>query len=198
MFAGHGSGSTLRRFDTSDFPLANAVLIRISPQSPFLRSKAPLMLIEIERKFLVAEPAWQNLYTSRERLRDGLIAATEGLKVRVRLYENRATLAVKTKQVGFTRAEYEYEIPMDEGEQLLALHCGNTKLVKTRYYVPYRGFTWEVDVYEEILSGVILAEVELSRADVDLPLPPWIGREVTGEPEYKKINMLKARLAPTA
>lgn len=156
------------------------------------------MLIEIERKFLVADDSWRKLYTRCERLRDGLIAATDGLKVRVRLYENHATLAVKTKQVGFTRAEYEYEIPMDEAEQLLALHCGITKLVKMRYYIPYRGFTWEVDVYEEILSGVILAEVELSRADIDVPLPTWIGREVTGELEYKKINMLKARLAQSA
>ncbi|MEN6541797.1 CYTH domain-containing protein [Parvibaculum sp.] len=156
------------------------------------------MLIEIERKFLVADPAWQNLYTSRERLRDGLLASTDGLKVRVRLYENRATLAVKTKQVGFTRAEYEYEIPMEEAEQLLALYCGDTKLAKTRYYVPYRGFTWEVDVYEGVLSGIILAEVELKHADVDVPLPAWIGREVTGEPEYKKINMLRARYSPAS
>lgn len=156
------------------------------------------MLIEIERKFLVANSSWKSLYTSCERLRDGLLASNEGLKVRVRRYEDRATLAVKTKQVGFTRAEYEYEIPIEEAEQLLALYCGDTKLTKTRYYVPYQGFTWEVDVYEGVLSGTILAEVELKHADVDVPLPAWLGREVTGDPEYKKINMLRARLAPTS
>ena len=156
------------------------------------------MLIEIERKFLVANSSWKSLYTSCERLRDGLLASNDGLKVRVRRYEDRATLAVKTKQVGFTRAEYEYEIPIEEAEQLLALYCGDTKLAKTRYYVPYQGFTWEVDVYEGVLSGTILAEVELKHADVDVPLPAWLGREVTGDPEYKKINMLRARLAPTS
>ena len=62
-------------------------------------------------------------------------------------------------------------------------------LEKIRHYVPYQGFVWEVDVYEGILSGMILAEVELENADIRVPLPRWIGSEVTGDPEYKKINM---------
>lgn len=43
-----------------------------------------------------------------------------------------------------------------------------------------------------------LAEVELPRQDIDVPLPPWIGAEVTGQPDYKKINLQKARLAARA
>jgi adenylate cyclase len=41
---------------------------------------------------------------------------------------------------------------------------------------------------------MILAEVELENADIEVPLPRWIGREVTGDPEYKKINMQKRAL----
>ena len=49
-----------------------------------------------------------------------------------------------------------------------------------------------------VADGVVMAEVELPREDIDLPLPPWIGREVTGNPDYKKINLQKARLAARA
>ena len=42
-----------------------------------------------------------------------------------------------------------------------------------------------------------LAEVELPREDIDPP-PPWVGREVTGNPDYRKINLQKARLAARA
>ena len=43
-----------------------------------------------------------------------------------------------------------------------------------------------------------LAEVELPREGIDVPLPPWVGAEVTGQPDYKKINLQKARLAERA
>ncbi|HXR35774.1 MAG TPA: CYTH domain-containing protein [Candidatus Binataceae bacterium] len=152
------------------------------------------MPIEIERKFLVADEGWRKLYTKSARLRDGLIATSNDCKVRVRMYERRATITIKTKRAGSKRSEFEYEIPVEDAEELISFHCGENVLAKTRYYVPHQGFTWEVDVYEGILSGVILAEIELESADIKVPAPHWIGREVTDDPQYKKINMHKARL----
>jgi CYTH domain-containing protein len=151
------------------------------------------MAVEIERKFLVADESWRAACVGSERLRDGLIAASDDRKVRVRIYENRATLTVKTGLEGRTRGEFEYEIPMKDAEELLASHCSDNILTKTRYRAPYQGFTWEIDVYDGILSGVVLAEVELQDANAAVPLPDWIGREVTGDPRYRKINMLNAR-----
>lgn len=152
------------------------------------------MATEIERKFLVVNDRWREHCTRRQRIRDGLVAATADRKVRVRICGTRATIAIKAKREGFTDAEYEYEIPISDAEELLASHCGPHLLTKVRHDVPYRGFTWQVDVYEGILAGVILAEVELPRADIDVPLPDWIGKEVTGQPDYRKINMQQARL----
>jgi CYTH domain-containing protein len=40
-----------------------------------------------------------------------------------------------------------------------------------------------------ILQGVIIAEIELKQESQELILPRWIGKEVTGDPFYKKINM---------
>lgn len=68
-------------------------------------------------------------------------------------------------------------------------------LVKTRYFVLEDDFTFEVDVYEGLLDGVVLAEAELSWPGQVFPRPSWLGEEVTGRPEYKKANMLRAKLA---
>ena len=156
------------------------------------------MAIEIERKFLLTGDGWRKLSVRQERLRDGLLATTADRKVRVRIYGARATLTVKAKAGSFHNAEYEYEIPVADAEELLARHCDGNLLTKTRHYVPYEGFMWEIDVYEGLLAGVVLAEVELPREGIDVPLPPWIGAEVTGQPDYKKINLQKARLAERA
>ena len=53
---------------------------------------------------------------------------------------------------------------------------------------------WHIDVYEGILNGVVLAEVELQQANQKLDLPSWIGEEVTGDLRYRKINMLTQRI----
>jgi len=77
----------------------------------------------------------------------------------------------------------------------MAHHCLRTGLVKTRYFVPYGGHTWQIDVYAGILAGIVLAEVELPSESTEVAAPPWVGREVTGDPAYKKFNMVNARLA---
>ncbi len=69
------------------------------------------MAIEIERKFLVVSERWREHVTGKVALRDGLIARDVYKKVRVRSYGDRATLTVKSRQVGMTRDEFEYEIP---------------------------------------------------------------------------------------
>jgi adenylate cyclase len=152
------------------------------------------MPLEIERKFLVKDASWREQCTKCERLRDGLVAVSDSLKVRVRLYDDRATLAIKTKRVGAVRHEFEYEIPRSDAEKLLAEHCGYRKLEKTRHHLKHEGFRWIVDVYEGILKGVTIAEVELERPDVHVPLPKWVGREVTNDPRYTKLAMLLSEM----
>jgi adenylate cyclase len=153
------------------------------------------MAVEIERKFLVRDESWRALFTRKQEIRDGLIAVANGRKVRVRICDQRATLAVKSKTESLANAEFEYEIPQADAEELMAHHCLHAELAKTRYVVPYGQLTWQVDIYKGMLAGVILAEVELPSETAELSLPDWVGREVTGNPDYKKINMVNARVA---
>ena len=110
------------------------------------------MAREIERKFLVSDQSWRELCTKSEQLRDGLVAISNERKVRVRIYESRATITVKTRGTGAAREEFEYVIPVEDARELITNHCDGNVLDKIRHYVPYQGFIWEVDVYEGILS----------------------------------------------
>jgi adenylate cyclase len=72
---------------------------------------------------------------------------------------------------------------------------GGNVLDKIPHFVSYAGNTWQIDVYEGLLEGIVLAEIELTDADQKLTLPDWIGEEVPADPTYRKINMLAARFA---
>jgi CYTH domain-containing protein len=145
--------------------------------------------IEIERKFLVASDEWRLSAVRNVSIRDGLIAAYEGRKVRVRISGDIATIAIKGPRTGIVRPEFEYEIPIADAERMLSTVCGDQTLEKQRFFVEDAGVTWHVDVYGGILQGVVIAEIELKQEIHELILPPWVGREVTGDPFYKKINM---------
>lgn len=151
------------------------------------------MALEIERKFLLRDESWRAHCARQHEIRDGLIAVAVGRKVRVRISDRKATLTVKTKTESLANHEFEYEIPLRDAEELLAHHCLREPLSKTRYVISHGQHVWHVDVYKGILEGVVLAEVELPSETACLTFPPWIGREVTGNPDYKKTNMVNKR-----
>ena len=96
-------------------------------------------------------------------IRDDLIAAYEGRKVRVRISGDIATVAIKGQRTGIVRPEFEYEIPIADAERMLSTVCRDDTLEKQRFFVEDTGATWHVDVYGGILQGVVIAEIELER-----------------------------------
>jgi CYTH domain-containing protein len=152
------------------------------------------MAIETERKFLTVSTDWKKNCVKTISLRDGLIASVNGRKVRVRIANQQAFLTVKGARNGYSRDEFEYEIPMLDAERLLELHCEGRIVTKTRHLVEEDGFMFEVDVYDGLLEGVTIAEAELSTPEQCFPRPSWLGEEVTGREEFRKINMLRDRL----
>ncbi|MGU3537961.1 CYTH domain-containing protein [Methylobacterium sp. A54F] len=149
------------------------------------------MRFEVERKFLVAHEGWRGEVASTRRLTDGLVGHFASGKVRVRLDEERAWLTVKGNRTGLARAEFEYEIPRGDAEQMLSLVCETCLIQRTRHCVPHGGLTWEVDVYDGTLAGMVLAEVELDHEAQAVTLPDWIGHEVTCDPRFSQSTMLR-------
>jgi adenylate cyclase len=151
------------------------------------------MPLEIERKFLLANDGWKRCVVRRIRIRDGLIASNNGNKARVRISDATAMITLKSRKRGAIRTEFEYAIPCSDAEEILRTMCDGNVLDKVRHVVQRADMLWHVDVYEGILDGVVLAEIELRDADQKIELPDWIGREVTGDPGYRKVNMLAQR-----
>lgn len=150
---------------------------------------------EIERKFLVAGEAWRDATTGPGTpMRQGYLAAggPGQASVRIRLAGGRGLLTVKGPG-GKVRAEFEYAIPPADAEAMLALsHLA--VLSKTRWEILHEGHLWTVDEFHapEALAGLILAEVELESEEVDPPLPPWLGAEVTDDPRYSNAALAAA------
>ena len=151
------------------------------------------MAKEIERKFLVAGAGWRAQATGSRALRQGYLAQTERLAIRVRILdEAEAYLTFKSALPGTTRAEFEYPIPLDDARELLALAEGLV-IEKRRHLVPLGGLTWEVDVFAGAHAGLVLAEIELPAEDTPFARPDWLGREVTGERRYYNASLALER-----
>jgi len=142
------------------------------------------MGIEIERKFLVSAQTWRSLVTSASELAQGYLSTTPERTVRVRRAANQAWLTIKGKASGAQRCEYEYPIPVNDATELLEHLCLQPIIEKVRYQVPWGDLYWEIDEFRGASAGLILAEIELPRADYPLTLPPWIGTEVTHDYRY--------------
>lgn len=150
------------------------------------------MGVEIERKFLVISDTWRDHATAGRKIRQGYLAR-DGNTVRVRRTEDRGVLTVKGPRSGLSRREHEYEIPLAEADQLLAHLCLRPLIDKTRFEVVVADHVWEVDVYDGVHHGLVLAEIELDAEDELFVRPIWLGAEVTGDPRYGFQGLSRSR-----
>lgn len=149
------------------------------------------MGIEIERKFLLKDDSYLDL-AKGIRCRQGYIFSDQNKTVRVRTMDAHGFLTIKGATATLAKMEYEYEIPLTDAEELLDTLCQKPLIEKTRYKIPFEGFTWEVDHFFGENEGLVIAEIELEAENQPFTKPDWIGKEVTGDPRY-----FNARLAVT-
>jgi adenylate cyclase len=143
-------------------------------------------MIEVERKFLVHSDKLPSLvYTKRHFIEAGYFTK-DNVAIRVTCSSDKSKVCFKGPG-GEAREEYEYEIPHADAKSLLKL--SPTYLQKIRYF--YEG--WEIDcifiersVWLEDGKVIWMAEWEEHEGKLACPnpLPEWIGKEVTGMPEY--------------
>lgn len=145
---------------------------------------------EIERKFLVVGDAWRET-AQGEVICQGYIPTQDARTVRVRRVGDRAYLTLKGPAVGLVRPEFEYPIPVDDAQTILDTLCQPPLIEKTRYRLPQGDIVWEIDEFWGDNQGLIMAEVELTRADQVVDLPEWIGVEVSGDSRYHNSNLAR-------
>jgi adenylate cyclase len=169
------------------------------------------MALEIERRFLVVGEAWRPLVRSRSWLRQGYLSrAGDDLTLRVRLRQldpdgrSEAWLTLKAPPPGvtapppgaaeaLTRLEFEYPIPLADGEALLALT--ERQVCKWRHDLELPGGDWVLDVFAGANAPLVVAEVELAAADQELAVPVWCGRELSGRQELSNAALALRPLA---
>jgi CYTH domain-containing protein len=149
-------------------------------------SPQPEQRVEIERKFVPAEPPAGLGDHPRTRIEQGYVAIEpNGTEVRVRRRGAATTLTIKSAP-GLVRVEEEIDIDDRRFASLWDLSAGR-RIAKTRYLVPVGdGLTAEVDVYDEDLAGLVTAEIEFPSEEASLAFrpPAWLGVEVTGDERY--------------
>ena len=146
------------------------------------------MGIEIERKFLVASDAWRQQARTATRFSQGYLSRDPARTVRVRIAGPQAFLTIKGATTGASRAEFEYPVPVDDAQQLLALSDGPV-VEKVRHLCVVEGMTWEVDEFLGANAGLVVAEIELRSEDQAFVRPAWLGAEVTGDARYVNANL---------
>lgn len=146
------------------------------------------MAKEIERKFLLKSTEYRRL-AEAVRYRQGYICNLTEKVVRVRMVGDKAYLTIKGASAGFTRDEFEYEIPAGDALEMLDKLCNKPLIEKTRRAIDFAGKTWVVDEFEGENEGLIMAEIELTFSGESFDIPAWIGEEVTGDPRYYNSNL---------
>ena len=144
---------------------------------------------EIERKFLVINDSYKSMATHSIEISQGYLSRKIEATVRVRITGDTARLTVKGANNGIVRNEWEYDIPLIDAREMLSDCASGRVISKTRYVVPYGGSVWEVDSFHGDLEGLTVAEIELPDKESDFSLPPFVGREVSGDPAYYNSNL---------
>ena len=148
------------------------------------------MAKEIERKFLV-RGEFKHLSVKKLEIEQGYLSVDPARIIRLRICDKEAILSVKAPagNNGFSRHEWEFEIPLSEATEILKV-CLPGIIHKTRYLVPFSNHTYEVDIFDGRNEGLIIAEIELTSEDEVFEKPEWLGEEVTGKPEYYNSNLI--------
>lgn len=147
------------------------------------------MKIEIERRFL-AQGFPQDLRVDGELLQQGYLSEAPRT-VRVRVGYEYACITIKLPAPGDTgydgMLEFEYDIPWSDGNTLYRSPEIAGRVEKERYTISHKDHAdlkWEVDIFLGKNDPLIIAEIELPSKDMEISLPPWIGREITGNTWY--------------
>ena len=154
-------------------------------------------MLEIERKFLVVDDSYKQLSYGSFHIVQGYICSERGRTVRVRIRDERAYLTIKgpSENGGLSRYEFEREIPLEDGRQMMQL-CEPGIIDKTRWLVKSGNHTFEVDEFHGANEGLVVAEVELAYEDEPFKKPDFIGKEVTGDRRYYNSELRKATKSP--
>jgi len=149
------------------------------------------MAREVERKYLVRNDLWRERAGPGTPIRQGYLSIEPERSVRVRIGGDKAFLTIKGKSIGSARDEFEYPIPVEDAEQMLSELTVKPLIEKTRHVIQDGNHKWEIDEFWGENRGLVIAEVELQDPEGQITTPDWVGDEVTNDPRYYNISLVR-------
>lgn len=147
------------------------------------------MATETEHKYLVHTERWKNVVPERsEEVKQAYLHSEPGKTIRVRTMGDKGFITIKGKTVNASRPEFEYEIPLDDANELIRNFTTNL-IEKIRHFVIHENMLWEVDEFKGLNAGLWIAEIELSHENETYALPDWVNENVTGEKKYSNSKL---------
>jgi len=120
---------------------------------------------------------------TKQRITQGYLMLEGNKNLRIRIIDDSICyLTYKIFHSDEIRTEYEYQIPLNDGIEMLK--STNIKVSKTRYKTTHNGLNVDIDIYDD---GKSIVEIEF---DNELgSLPDYFGEDITGNIEYSNILM---------
>ncbi len=139
--------------------------------------------MEIERKYLIQTPPENYQSFPHTEMEQGYLSTSP--VVRIRRSDDAYTLTYKS---GGLMVREEYNLPLTkEAYEHLRPKTDGILIHKIRYKIPYQDkYTIELDLFQDDLAPLILAEVEFStKEEAERFSPPdWFGEDVTFSNRY--------------
>ena len=148
---------------------------------------------EIERKFLVTDGSYLAMAAESRHIVQAYLSTSPDATVRLRVLGDEAFITIKSRNNGCERGEWEYQVPLADVAEMLKACKIDQVIDKTRHYVDYHGNRWEIDQFHGRLDGLVVAEIEIPSADCHFDIPPFAGREVTGDVRYYNSSLVSER-----
>lgn len=144
--------------------------------------------MEIERKFLIHSLPVNYQQYPFHKIEQGYLSIDPVIRARKEddeyylTYKSRGLLSREEVNLPLTKESYEHLKKKSDG----------FLITKTRYLIPYLNhFTIELDIFEGVNSGLIIAEVEFSSEEeaMAFQIPDWFKKDVTTKPQYQNCNL---------
>jgi CYTH domain-containing protein len=148
--------------------------------------------LENERRFLIAKcpdlsktefRVIEDLYISGSRLRLRMVTHNENHASEFKLCKKYPTTEALSGPI--------VNVYLTASEHMMLAQLGGTRLRKRRYRLKFAAKTFVLDIFEDNLAGLMLAEVEAASINElqSIELPTWVGREVTLDPFFRGGNL---------
>ncbi len=149
--------------------------------------------MEVERKWLVEAPPNLSKLSGVKIVQGYIAVSAEGIEVRLRRKGKKFFQTVKSG-AGLERGEIEVELSKKQFTPLWRA-TRKRRLEKVRYTLKYCRKKVELDIYKLRLTGLVVAEVEFKsrKESANFLPPPWFGKEVTEDEDYKNVNLAAPR-----